>query len=75
MSIFTDYLEEKKDKREKVKVYLKSKTTGKQNNVNSIMLTGFVHSVDEETLRLEHKECIVERNVIVSIKPDLGEEH
>lgn len=75
MSIFVSYLEEKRDNREKIKVYLKSKTTGRQNKINSIMLTGLVHSVDDETLRLEHKECIIERDEIISIKPDDGEEH
>lgn len=72
MSIFTEYLEEKKSNGEKVKVYLKSKTTGRNNKINSIMLTGLVHSVDEDTLRLADQECIIMVQEIISIKPDDG---
>lgn len=70
-STWASYLDEKRTNREIIKVYLKSKT-GKIAKVNSIMLTGFVHSFDEETLRLTDKECIIERHDIISIKPDDG---
>ena len=75
MSIFVDYLTEKKDAGELILVYCKSKTTGRQNRVNSLMLKGYVHSVDEDTLRLERQECIIERSDIISIKPEDGEDH
>jgi ssDNA-binding replication factor A large subunit len=70
MSVFVNYLNEKKKNGETVKVYLKSTTTGRNNKIISKMLTGLVHSVDEETLRLENEECIIERSDIVSVKPD-----
>lgn len=73
MSIFEDYLQEKRQNKERVKVYLKSRT-GSQNRIKSIMLTGLINDFDDETVRLESKECIIERNEIVSIKPDDGKD-
>lgn len=73
MSVFEDYLQEKRQNKERVKVYLKSRT-GSQNRIKSIMLTGLINDFDDETVRLESKECIIERNEIVSIKPDDGKD-
>lgn len=73
MTVWSTYLDEKKKNKQKIKVYLKSQTYGKdKQKINSIMLTGFVDSFDEETLRLSQQECIIERHDIISIKPDTG---
>lgn len=67
--VWKEYLAEKKKLNEKIKVYLKSRTSSIK-KVNSIMLSGFVNDFDEETLRLMDKECIIERSDVISIKPD-----
>ena len=71
MSLFVKYLKEKQNKKEKVKVYLKSQT-GKDGSIKSKMLQGFIEDVDENTIQLSDEECIIERNDVVSIKPDRG---
>ena len=68
-TVWSEYLQEKKDNKERIKVFLKSRKQKNQQKIISTMLSGYVHSFDEDTLRLEKEECIIERNEIFSIKP------
>lgn len=68
-SVYTDYLQEKQDNKERVNVYLKSKTSSK-GKIVSRMLSGYIKAFDEVTLQLTEEECIIERSDIISIKPD-----
>ena len=73
MSVYNDYLQAKQDGEVKMKVFMRSQQIGlKSNNITSKMLSGYIHSFDDECIRLEREECIVFRDEIVSMKPDDG---
>ena len=74
MSVFTNYLEDKQKEQVKLKVYLNSTTMSKGKEVHR-MLEGYIVDFDEETLRLDEEECIIERNAIMSAKPARPRNH
>lgn len=71
-SVWSKYLQEKKDENVKILVYTKMPTESKAGQVVSRMLFGYIQDFDEETIRLKDQECIIERAEIGSIKPDEG---
>jgi len=66
MSTFGNYLKEKKEKKERIKVYLISYGAKQK------MLSGLVVDFDEDSIRLDSQECLVERGQVISYKPDDG---
>lgn len=72
MSVWLDYLLDKKENNIKMKIYTKIPTKDKNGDVVSRMLFGYIENVDEDTIELRDLECIIERTVIGSIKPDDG---
>lgn len=77
--VWTDYLQDKKNARQKVKVYLNEKNQTIQNDpktgveiikLNNIMLGGHIDCFDEKSLRLKDKECLIERSSVMSIKSE-----
>lgn len=70
MKVYDEYLQSKKDDNVRMKVFLRSQQMGAKNNITSKMLSGYIHSFDDECVRLEDEECIIFRSEIVSMKPD-----
>lgn len=73
--LFERYLTKKKEKNERINVYLKASQNipdryGKDSKINNIMLSGRVAEVDSNTLLLKEQECLIPFNSILSIKPD-----
>lgn len=71
-NVYLEYLEEKRQSRTRMKVFLKSQQIGSNKNITSKMLSGFIHSFDDYCIRLEEEECIIFINEVVSMKPDDG---
>jgi len=75
-STWSKFLAEKKAKNARIKVYLTETNQVIQqdrNNIdfvktNNIMLEGVIEDFDETSIRLSHRECLIERGSIMSIK-------
>jgi len=80
-SVWTEFLQQKKDSGERCKIYLNEKSTifqydnsgnVEQVKLNNIMLSGVIDNFDESTVRLKNRECLIERPNIMTIKSDNG---
>ncbi len=75
MSLYEKYLNDKKKKNEKIKVYLNATQQvtdkySKEVRTNIVMLSGYVADCDAENLLLEKQECLVPYHSILDIKPE-----
>ena len=77
--VWLDFLTDMKDRKYKVKIYLKEKNqitqTDRQTGVdiiklNNIMLSGHLDDFDGASIRLKNHTCLIERSSIMSIKPE-----
>ena len=75
-SVWNEFLQQKKDNKERCKIYLNEKSTIFQYNksgdveqvkLNNIMLSGLIEDFDENTIKLKNKECLIERPNIMTI--------